>query len=384
MKQILVGIAVMLILPNACSLRPERIRIGIALSEPSVDGIRLAARDINADGGIGGIPLELVGLDWKVQFDAVEILKWASRFAHTQDLVAVIGHSDSASTLCAAALYNQEQVPQIVTIATNPAITNIGKWTYRLCPSDTVQGPALAEYAVNDWGKKRIALFYVNDDYGRALASLFEKHAREIGGDIVASITYHNVLDSHDQELIRSTLKRMKNEGETDLIALFQRAGPANWTIRAIREAGISSAILAGDSLALPLFMETDPPLKEGIRIAHFFAPDPDDRRAAEFVRKFKAYTGKDPDYGSAFAYDALYLVRYAVLHGGYSRRGVKSSLDHLISDGTQVKGVAGSYALGADHDARRALYVAEVHNGHGLLLKTLRLSSAQSAGQCP
>src|SRR6185503_187532 len=135
---------------------------------------------------------------------------------------AVIGHSDSASTLSAASFYNQQKIPQIVTIATNPAITNIGEWTYRLCLSDAAQGPALAEYAVKDWGKRRIAVFYVNDDYGRGLAQLFEKH---------------------DYQMIQSSLKFIKAQGEPDLIVLFQRIAAAEWTIKAIRDAGLHSTI---------------------------------------------------------------------------------------------------------------------------------------------
>ena len=157
----------------------------------------LAAKEINARGGIGGIPLELMGLEWKIGnlYDAEEIVEWANKFAETQDLLAVIGHSDDSSTLSAAALYNKKGVPQIVTIATNPAITNIGDWTYRLCISDAAQGPALAEYTVRDWGKRRIAVIYVNDAYGRGLAELFETRVREIGGEIVASIMHRNVLE---------------------------------------------------------------------------------------------------------------------------------------------------------------------------------------------
>lgn len=95
---------------------------------------------------------------------------------------------------------------------------------------------------------------------------------------------------------------------------------------------------------ALPSFTETDPELKEGIRIAQFFAPEPENRRSLKFVRNFRVFAGRNPDYGSAFAYDALYLVRDAVLHGGFSREGVKSYLDHMIREGARVDGVAGSF----------------------------------------
>ena len=365
-----------LFLPAACSRKPQRIVFGVALSATYHSGVELAIKEINAGGGVGGVPIELMGMDWKVvdEFNATDILKRAGQFSTEKDLIAVIGHSDSASTLSAASFYNQNRIPQIVTIATNPAITNIGDWTYRLCLSDAAQGPALAEYAVKDWSKKRIAVFYVNDDYGRGLAQLFEKHVVKLGGEIIASVMHRNKLADDDRSFIEKTLKGFKQQGEPDLIVLFQRTAGAEWTLRAIQEAKVTSSILGGDSLGPLHFTQAKPELMEGVRVSQFFLPQSNDAHANAFVRNFNGATGKDPDYGHAFGYDAVYLLRDAALHGGLSREGVKSYLDRMIREKTQSAGVAGRYLLGADHDARRELYIVEAHDGAHRLLKTLRV----------
>jgi branched-chain amino acid transport system substrate-binding protein len=356
----------LLLLPISCTSRPKRVVIGIALTQSNHPAVEVAVKEINDSGGIGGIPIELMGLDWKVttDFDAAEILQWADKFSQTHDLVAVIGHSDSASTLSAAAFYNQHRIPQIVTIATNPAITNIGDWTYRLCLSDEVQGAALAEYAVRDWEKSRIAMFCVNDAYGTGLAEAFERGVHERGGQIVSTRLHRNVLQEDDKEMIRSTLTSLKVEEEPDLFVLFQRMAAATWTIRAIREAGFKSDVLGGDSLGAPAFAKSDLALKEGIRVSGFFLPATDDTQATHFVEAMQQFNNQEADYGQAFAYDAVYLIREAVLKYGFSRRDVKRYLDHLIEAQTIVKGAGGAYRLGQDHDARRALYIIEAHNG--------------------
>jgi branched-chain amino acid transport system substrate-binding protein len=366
----------LLILPSACSRKPKRILIGIALSASYHPAAVMAVKEINSTGGIGGVPVELLGLDWKVvsHFNAPDILKWASQFADEKDLVTVIGHSDSSSTLSAAAYYNQHQVPQIVTIATNPAITNIGVWTYRLCLSDAAQGPALADYAVRDWGKRRIAVFYVNDDYGRGLAQLFEQRVRAQGAEIVSSIMHRNALEKDDEELIRSALTSLKKKGEPDLIVLFQRTEAARFTIHAVREAGLGSSLLGGDSLGPPAFAKDNSELMEGVRVSQFFLPRTEDARAAKFLKDYRELTGHDANYGDAFAYDAVYLVRDAIVGGGPTREGVKTYLDQLIRDKTQQTGVAGTYLLGPDHDARRSFYIVGIHNGLQTFLKTLKV----------
>jgi len=364
----------LIIILVSCDVRPRRVVIGAVVNATQYPALELAVKQINAAGGINGVPLELMGEEWKNvnPYDAQNVLKLGKLFAGTKDLLAVIGHSDSAATLSSAAFYNHQEIPQIVTIASNPAITNVGSWTYRLCLSDAAQGPALAEYAVKDWGKKRIAVFYVNDDYGRGLTQLFEKRVQELGGEIVSSIPHRNILQSDDQELIRSVVLKMKRGHPPDLFALFQRPEAAMYTVRAIREAKIRAEILGGDSLSARNFIDGPAEVIEGVRMSQFFLAQPGEKRTEEFLRAFKDFTNEEPDYGHAFAYDAIYLVRDAIQEGGFSRQGVKSSLDRMIRERTVMRGVAGSYRLASDHDARRPLYLVAIRRGQQKLIKAI------------
>jgi branched-chain amino acid transport system substrate-binding protein len=378
MKKLIILVTLLIVaLPTACSRKPKRIAIGIALTVSYHPAVKLAIKEINARGGIGGVPVELRGMDWIVtsQFEAPEVLRNASEFSEDKDLIAVIGHSDSTSTLSAAAFYNQLRIPQIVTIATNPAITNIGTWTYRLCLSDAVQGPALAEYAVNDWNKRRVAVFYVNDDYGRGVAELFEKRVEELGGQIVSSVMHRNLLVDDDREMIRSTLAGFKPGQEPDLIVLFQRLDAAKWTLQTIRQLKLKASILGGDSLSPADFSAANAELTDGMRVSQFFVPDLNDLRTRQFLKDFQDLAGRAPDYGNAFAYDAVYLVCEAAAKGGPTRDGVKAYLDKLIQEQIPGRGVAGTFVMGSNHDAKRALHIVETRNGTQTFLKTLQIN---------
>ena len=360
-------------LPGCSDPRPGRVVLGIGLTPNSHAGVKLAADEINAAGGIDGVRLELAGLD-STSPDAYSpwaILATAAKFNAIPELLAVIGHSDSASTLAAAASYNRDGIPQIVTIATNPAITNIGSWTYRLCLSDSTQGPALATYAVQQWRKTRLGIIYVNDDYGRGLARLFEARARALGAHIVATAMHRNKLQAEDQQTIAETLADLKRE-EADMVALFQRVEAAKWTLHALRGAGLDAAVLGSDNLAQHAFARDPSGLADGVRVSQFVNLDTSRPRVARFVDRIKAATGRDPDYAQAYGYDAVFMVRDAILRGGFTREGVKSSLDRLITGTERVQGVTGSFTLAADHDARRPLYIAEVRAGAFRLLGAL------------
>lgn len=385
-RRLLLAVPLLAALLAACGPpRPSRVVIGIGMTSNTHRGVKLAAQEINAQGGIDGMRLDLAGLDWRNvdSYNARSILEWAERFNAIPELVAVIGHNDSAATLSGAASYNRDGIPQIVTIATNPAITNIGSWTYRLCLSDAAQGPALATYAVKDWQKKRIAIIYVNDDYGRGLAHLFEARVRALGAKVVATVMHHNLLDEEDRESIREGLADMKAR-RPDLVALFQRVNAARWTLKALRDSGLKVDILGGDDLAQNAFARGASPgagvavapgdssLAEGVRVSQFLNLDTTRPEVARFAQGIRAAAGRDPDYAQAFAYDAVYLIRDAVLHGGPSRAGVKGYLDAAIAQRRRLEGVTGSYILAPDHDARRPLYVAEIRGGALHLLAAL------------
>jgi branched-chain amino acid transport system substrate-binding protein len=361
------GLVAALPLLVSCGGRPDRVVVGIGLTPSNHAALALAAKAINDSGGIGGVPIVLDGMDTsgnRQTFDAAGVLALANQFVASRDLLAVVGHSDSSATLSAAAIYNAHQLPQIVTIATNPAITGIGQWTYRLCLSDAEQGPALADYAVSTWKKQRIAVFFVNDAYGNGLAEQFEKRALGLGAELVGSVMHRNVLQSDDHDTIRLAIARMKATVQPDLIVLFQRVDAAAWTIRAIREAGLTAAILGGDNLAQYSLMQDLRELSDGVRVSLFFDADAADARGQAFRAAYRAATGTEPDYSQAFGYDAMYLVRDAVLNGGYTRAGVKAYLDTLIKDGAEVAGVGGRFSLKDNHDARRPLHIAEIRGG--------------------
>lgn len=363
------GLAAPLLGIVACSPAPDRVVLGVALSSSSHAGVALAAAEINRAGGISGVPLELMGLEWDAgEADAEAILRWSDRFADEPELLGVIGHSDSVGTLTSAAVYNRREVPQLVTIATNPAITDIGDWTYRLCVSDAHQGPALAEYAVESWNKSRLAVLYVNDDYGKGLALEFQRRARQLGAEIVLSAFHADRLDRapDDQQRIRAHLVELASRPPSrrpELLVLFQRASAGLWTTRVLADIGLQIDLLGGDNFGVINFVSNHPPTAEGMRAAAFWVPDRQDPRVEDFLRAYRERTGEEPDYAKAFAYDAVHLFRQAVEEGGFSRAAVKGHLDELIDRRERIRGVTGTYRLGPDHDARRDFYIVEIRD---------------------
>jgi len=364
-------------LAAGCARRHERVVVGVSLTGGAIVGAELAVRDIGAAGGVRGLPLELMraGTSGRDILDPAEVIASARRFADTEDLLAVVGGNDSSTTLAAAGLLEQRGVPFLVTSATHPAVTQVGPHTYRLCPSDAAQASSLARYAVEKWGKRRLAIFFVGDDYGWALAQLFEARARRLGAEVVSAFVHHNILSSEDEGLIAADVSRLAaSASPPDLVVLLQRPGAGLVTLRAMREAGLAADVLCGDSLSVPSFGEAIAATKANVRVSTFLDPDPRGSKPRAFAARYRALAGTASGYEQAFAYDAVTLVADAVRANGSSREAVARHLEDLVRGERWVAGVGGSFTFGADHDARRPLFIFEPTRAGPRLLDTIRL----------
>src|SRR6185437_4293827 len=61
-------------------------------------------------------------------------------------------------------------------------LTGISPWTFRVIPSDSANGITIAQFA-NNRGRKRAAVLYENNPYGRGLADNFR---RSFAGQIIS------------------------------------------------------------------------------------------------------------------------------------------------------------------------------------------------------
>lgn len=361
-----VALALGLALVSGCGRSPDRVMLGVAIARNHQHGAILATEEINRCGGIGGRPLELYGLEYvrDPELDARLTLEWAQDFAAQPDLLAVVGHSDSASTLVTGGLYNQLGLLQIATVASNPSITDLGPWTYRMCITDTVQGAQLARYAYRDWNKQRALVVFVNDDYGRALADRFRSEFTRQGGEIVHSVPTTEVMDTQDEALVRSVLERCTGDGfgaQRDVLVLFVREKPGRAILDTMAGVGLDCDVLGGDALAYPLFRHEAHAAEVPVHLTLFFDPDRVGERGRHFVAAFTERFGTEPVYGAAFAYDAVHLLAGAVVDGGFTRDGTRRALEAGVAEGRVYHGATGAYRFNAERDAERSFFIGRI-----------------------
>ena len=119
----------------------ETVKIGFLASGSRVtypNGGEIAVAEINATGGLLGMPVELVT---EVGIPTPEVaVEVASRMILDDGIIALVGPNRSAQAIPIGALAEEHGLPMITTTATNPALTASSDFVFMAAFTDAYQG----------------------------------------------------------------------------------------------------------------------------------------------------------------------------------------------------------------------------------------------------
>lgn len=295
----------------------EPIRIGAVIpttgplqvyGEATINGLRLAVDEINAAGGVLGRPVELVVADTATNPQVG--VEAAKRLVAVEGVVGLIGALSSGVTIpIATTVAKPERIPQISTASTSPVITTLDDdgFLFRTVPSDALQGVVLAQL-VAEQGFRRVAVIYVNNDYGRGLAEAF---AGAFTGEVSAMVAYEERQASYRGELQRAS------RGDPEALVLIAYPGDGIPILRQALEEGFFSKFIFTDGMKAQDVVDAIGAPLEG---AFGTAPtgDPESPAARRFRELYEARYGELPPQPFIdSAYDAMMLMALAIQKAG-------------------------------------------------------------------
>lgn len=135
-------------------------------------GVVLAVEHVNAAGGVGGRPVEIISAD--TQADPNIALEEARRLIETAGVDAIVGSLSSAETLAVARLAAESRIPFITPTATSPQIclADDDDFAFAATIDDAGLGATIAELA-EALGHERAGLLWRDDAWGQGLATAF-------------------------------------------------------------------------------------------------------------------------------------------------------------------------------------------------------------------
>ncbi len=155
-----------------------------AFGQSSHKGTLLAIEEINSAGGVLGKKLELIYEDNRSTpgESATVVQKLIAR----DKVVAILGEVATGRSLEAAPICQKNRIPQVSPSSTNPRVTEMGDYIFRVCFTDPFQGKLLANFAKKTLKVQQVALLTdVAAPYSVGLAKYFREPFVANGGTVV-------------------------------------------------------------------------------------------------------------------------------------------------------------------------------------------------------
>ncbi|CAN7774443.1 ABC transporter substrate-binding protein [Variovorax sp. LjRoot175] len=313
-------------------------------------GFDLALDDINANGGIHGRPLAYVFED--SQSDPRQSVGLAQKFVNDKRIKIELGDFSSPASMAASPIYQRAGLVQLGFTNSHPDFTKGGDFIWSPSISQADAQPLLADLAVKTLGFKRVAVLYLNTDWGRTSRDVFVKAAEARGAQVAITEGYQP-----DEKDFRSTLVRVR-DANPDGVVLISYYPDGALIAGQVRNVGLRQPIAASGSVYSPKFIELGGAAVNGIHTNTSFFPDEPRAEVQDFVKRFRAKYGKEPDAFNAYAYDAVVYAAAALRHAGPNgdRKAVRDAFYKIKDIPSVVFGKANF-----DADTRRVIGVKSV-----------------------
>ncbi len=297
------------------------------LIAPVVAARVAAAAVVNAQGGLTKGSLDLINYDSKCE--AKSAVDAATKAVNVDRVVAIVGASCSGATI---AMANSVTIPAGITslsdTASAPSYTNLADndLAFRVAPSDTYEGSALARAVLAD-GTKTVVVTYANDDYNIGTAEVFINAFEAQGGTVAMKQLHEPKKASYRSEL--STVSRAK----ADALVVFAYSGSGGTTIvRNSLELGLFSKFYGASSMA-------DSTMINRIGIANlkgnFKATTAASDETSTGFKKYKALNIDIANDDVSFVtngFDAVFLMALALEHANGDKAKLSASLRAVAS----------------------------------------------------
>lgn len=298
-------------------------------------GVRLAAEQINRNGGLRGYRVVVRPLDdesdSEVAVAQVETIREAIDNGDT--VIGVIGHLNSGQTLAAMELYQSMGFVVITPTASEQSLTEQGYTNFfRVNANDAVQAAVAAGFLVNDLSARRVAVIYNDTEYGEGLAASLINELEERGAVIAV-----NLQVSEGQSIYTEEVERLA-QSQADAVYYAGYEIEAPYLRAAIVEARLDLPFLASDGAFLGATIDESAGTAEGMYVSAF-APSPRNVADAQWFEAYQAVEYRNPDTYSVNGYVAMQALAAAVREAdSFEREAVSAalrdnSIDTLLGD---------------------------------------------------
>ena len=324
-----------------------------SFGQSSHKGTQLAVDELNAAGGVLGKKIKLITED--DQSLAGQPATIVRKLITQDKAIAILGEVASSKSLEAAPICQQNKIPMISPASTNPKVTEVGDYIFRVCFIDPFQGTVMSKFALGKGFKNVAVLTDVKQDYSVGLSEFFVKHFTANGGTIVKDQKY----STNDKDF-KAQLTSIKS-AKPDAIFVPGYYGEVSLIARQARQLGIKVPLLGGDGWVGDSLLKVAGTALDGCFFSSHFSAEDKAPETQNFVQKYKAKYGNVPDDMAALGYDSAMILADAIKRAG----GTDSAkLRDAIAATKDFKAITGNITIDPQRNAAKSAVILTIGGG--------------------
>ncbi|TVM16280.1 ABC transporter substrate-binding protein [Oceanidesulfovibrio indonesiensis] len=310
------------------------------LGQPEKLTAEMITEKINAEGGVNGMPIELIFYDDET--DVNKCVLAVQKLVRKDKVDAIIGPTTSGNTLAVMRIASQAGIPLLSMASAEKIVDPVDPWVFKVTPSDSHAVTRILQHAEKN-GYKRLAIITVSDGFGQSGRDFLQKLIPEAGMELVADELY----GPNDTDMT-AQLTSIKNVNPDAIICWGTNPGPAVIAKNRV-QLGIETPLYMSHGVASKKFIELAGDAAEGLMLpaGRLIVAEqiPDDHPQKQVLMDYKeSYEKTFQSPVSTFgghAYDAIGLLAAAMDHSGND-----SSAEALRNGLEKVKGFVGTAGI--------------------------------------
>jgi branched-chain amino acid transport system substrate-binding protein len=344
--------------PNAVEPSQPIVRFGASLSLTGSarlfgiaqrSGIRLAQDEINTSHMLGKTRLEVLVVD--DASDREQASTVFQRFIENSHVLAIIGPTLSDTALSVDPMAQQAGVPVLAVSNTASGITQIGNFIFRESLSESQVTPQIIKQIRSRMKVHSAALLYSDTDPNRSGSHGFKAALQNLGVRITTEQTF-----AREQTEFSAQLDEIA-ASHPDALFVTAPSSVAATILTQARHHGLDKTPIVGSSaFNSDAVLRSAGAAAEGLIVGSAWSAERASPRNQQFIQRYRARFGVDPDQLAAQAYTGVYILATAL------QNAHTSSDPHALRDALeQVKDLDTPLGPFSFNDAREATYAATV-----------------------
>jgi branched-chain amino acid transport system substrate-binding protein len=319
------------------------------------DGAKLAADEINAAGGILG--KQIVINEYDTQTDP-QTSRALVQKAIDDGAYVILGTVYSGSTIVNMLVAEQNGIPQM-TGSEAPNITQQGNpYIFRTSSSAARGVPALTGYFQNE-GVKKIAVAWVNNEFGKGGHDVFIDEMATAGIEVVA-----DVPSEQGAADFAADVAKIKGSGAEAVFVYLNEEESARF-LREANKQSLGIPLVGEVTLTGQKVIDLAGEAANGARAHVGLTTGADVASIQEFRKKFTDAYGRDTDHNGIKGYIGVYAVKYVTESiGDFDREAFAKKMHGLTLDVADYPGMLLTTSWDDTGEMARESFMTEVVDG--------------------